>query len=619
VSWNTPNSSLCPILFYTLTVYSTSPNTSTSITVYPSNNNNNIYTITGLSSNTRYDITITATNGNGTSDSCNVLHTNTLFDSRIQILLDPSTNIYTYNPTPINVTVTISSLNTDTTTPVICSLINMVDSYNASNNNVAVLTQTSTNVYTLALNNAGSFNIFAQQAASGIYVASDATSPIITINRVITDIQFTSIPTSGMYDSYNLPSPLITWVTPISQPAELTVTYSTSDPAVAKFTDHNDPSTFIIYKAGEFTITASTNLTQNYESTSITTSTITINKGTITLTLEGFITPFPLGNTYPTLTKTVVNQNGDNVSGLTITYSTSGATVATFTDIYDITSFNILGIGTFIVSAQSNATDQYNSSTTSSPNITVTNVPEITIYNNPQVFPKDGGTGGEVGFIVGIPGGTWPLGFSDFNSVVISRPPYGSNTITSSTTPTTYINCLKKYLVFGEVPPGSTTDPFITALNVNPYPASNIALVSPNDAIATGASSGISLTFNFSGGGINGSPLTYTFTLDAGIPISQGYVCVQYPFITTNTVATVSQPGSMVLGWKGYDGDTNPSLIQQAWGISADTPDTPSTPTYSPLITLGSPPPPNQIFYPETNVPYPYYIGIPKMVTPYYT
>jgi photosystem II stability/assembly factor-like uncharacterized protein len=624
VSWNTPNSSLCPILFYTLTVYSTSPNTSTSITVYPSNNNNNIYTITGLSSNTYYDITITATNGNGTSDSCNVLQTRTKFDSRIQILLDPSTNIYTYNPAPINVTVTISSLNTDPTTPVICSLINMVDSYDASSINVAVLISTTTsNVYSLVLNNAGSFNIFAVQAGSGIYEPSDATSPIITINRFPTTINFNSpIPTSGTFGTtYILPNPLITWVQPNSAPYGVTVTYSTSDPAVATFTSSIDPTSFTINKAGTFTITASTNLTQNYESTSITTSTINISKGTITLTLGGYITPFPLGNTYPTLTINVVNQNGTTVNGLTITYSTSDATVATFTTSNIITSFNILGIGTFNVYVQSNATEQYNSSSTLSPSIVVTNVPEITIYNNPRVFPKDGGVGGEVGFIFGIPGGTWPLGFYDFSSVVISRPPYGSISISSSTTPI-YTNCLNKYLVFGEVPPLSTPDPFINALNANPYPASNIALVSPNATIATGASSGISLTFNFSGSGANGSPLTYTFTLDVFTAIAQGSVYVQYPFITTNTVASVSQPGSMVLGWKGYDGNGNQSTIDQAWGISADT-NTPGTPNYSPLISSGTPP--NHTFYPETTYgtgtppnEYPYYIGIPKMITPNY-
>jgi hypothetical protein len=622
VSWNTLKSSLCPIFFYTLTVYSTSPNTSTStsITLYPSNNNNNIYTVTGLSSNTYYDIIITATNGNGTSDSCNVLKTRTKFDSRIQILLDPSTNIYTYNPTPINVTVTISSLNTDPTTPVICSFINMVDSYDVSNNNVAVLTQTSPNVYTLALNNAGSFNIFAIQDASGVYERSDAISPLITINRVITEIQFNSIPTSGMYDSYNLPSPLITWVTPISQPAELTVTYSTSDPAVATFLSSIDPTSFRINKAGTFTITASTNLTQNYESTSITTSTINISKGTITLTLGGYITPFPFGNTYPTLTIHIVNQNGTTVNGLTITYSTSDATVATFTTSNIITSFNILGIGTFNVSVISDETDKYNSSTTSSPIITVTNVPEITIYNNPKVFPRDGGTSGEVGFIVGIPGGTWPTGFSDFTSVDITR---GTITIpiNSSSTPI-YNNCLKKYLVYGEP---ATNGPFIGALSTGT--AANIAF-SGQSYIANGASSGITLNFSFSGGSGSGVPSSFTFTIVATTAISQGFVYVQHPFIKTTTIPDPppgqSSNGNLTVGWKGIGGANNPSLIQQAWGISANTPDTPSTPTYSPLIASGSPSPPNHQFDAQTNIGTPstnsyyYYLGIPKIIAPNY-
>lgn len=612
VSWITPNNSICPILFYTLTVYSTSPNTSTTITVYPSNNNNNIYTITGLSSNTYYDIIITATNGNGTSNNCNILHTNTLFDSRIQIVLSPSTYTYTYSPTPILVILTVSSLNSNT--PIVLSLINMQDLSGNVINNVASLMQTGLYTYDLILFNAGSFNIFAQQAASGIYVASDATSPIITINRVNTEIQFNSIPTSGMYDSYNLPSPLITWDQPNLPPPGVTVTYSTSDLTVAKFTDQIYPSpTFTIYKAGTFTITASTNLTQNYESTSITTSLITISKGTITLTLGGYITPFPFGNTYPALTINVVNQNGTTVNGLTITYSTSDATVATFTTSNII---NILGIGTFNVIVISDETDQYNSSTTSSPIITVTNVPEITIYNNPKVFPRDGGTSGEVGFIVGIPGGTWPTGFSDFTSVDITR---GTTiTINSSSTPI-YSSCLNKYLVYGE--PG-TASSFINGLSSSPgvYIAANIAF-SGTSVIANGASSGITLNFSFSGGSGSGVPSSFTFTIVATTAISQGLVYVQHPFITTSTIPYPppgqSSNGNLTVGWKGIGGANNLSLIQEAWGISANSSSS-TYPTYSPLIASGSLP--NHTFYPTTNTgtTYYYYLGIPKIIAPDY-
>jgi hypothetical protein len=595
-------------------------NTPISITVYPSNNSNNTYTITGLSSNTFYEILITATNGNGTSDINNILSSNTLFDSQIQILLSPSTYTYTYSPSSINVTVTVTSLNPNT--PIVLSLINMQDLSGNVINNVAVLTPTSTNnVYSLVLNNAGSFNVYAQQAGSGIYENSTATSPTITINRFITEIEFTdpNPPLTGTYGTpYILTDPLITWVQPNSAPPGVTVTYSTSDPAVATFTSSIDPTSFTINKAGTFTITASTNLTQNYESTSITTSTINISKGTITLTLGGYITPFPLGNTYPTLTINVVNQNGTTVNGLTITYSTSDATVATFTTSNIITSFNILGIGTFNVNVISDQTYQYNSSSTSSPSIVVTNVPEITIYNNPRIFPRDGGTSGEVGFIVGIPGGTWPTGFSDFTSVDITS---GATTITinSSSTPI-YNNCLNKYLVYGE--PG-TAGPFIGALSTGT--AANIAFTGTS-VIANGASSGgITLNFSFSGGSGYGVPSSFTFTIVATGAISQGFVYVQHPFIKTSTIqeppSGQSSNGNLTVGWKGFGGNiypSNTSTIQQAWGISADTPDTPSTPTYSPLILSGTPP--NQIFYPTTNLgtSYFYYIGIPKMITPYY-
>jgi hypothetical protein len=67
----------------------------------------------------------------------------------------------------------------------------------------------------------------------------------------------------------------------------------------------------------------------------------------------------------------------------------------------------------------------------------------------------------------------------------------------------------------------------------------------------------------------------------------------------------------------GYNGTTNPSTIQRAWGISSNSSSPPNS-TASPLILSGTPP--NQIFYPTTNsgASYFYYIGIPKMITPNY-
>ena len=620
ISWITPNNSICPILFYTLTYYSISSNIPTSVILYPSNNSNNIYQITDLSSNTFYDITITATNNNGTSNNgtsnnCNILHTNTLFDSMIQLLFDPSGNTYIYDPTPTLVILTVSSLNSNT--PIVLSLINMQDPSGNVINNVASLIQTGFYTYDLILFNAGSFNVYAQQAGSGIYGQSDATSPIITINRVITEIEFTdpSPPSTGTYGSpYNLTNPLITWVQPNSAPPGVTVTYSTSDTTVATFTDQNNPSSnFTIHKAGTFTINVSTNSTQNYESISITSSSIIISRGTITLTLVGFITPFPFGNTYPVVTINIVNQNGTNVYGLTINYSTTNPSVAIFTTpLYDVTTFHISGIGTSDVNAIFNQTAQYNSSSTSLP-IAVTNVPEITIYNNPLVFPRSGGTSGEVGFIVGIPGGSWPNGFSDFSSVDITR---GTTiTINSSTTPT-YNNCLNRYLVYGE--PG-TASSFINGLSTSPgvYIAANIAF-SGTSFIANGASSGITLIFSFSGGSGSGVPSSFTFTIVATTGISQGFVYVQHPFIKTSTIqeppSGQSSNGSLTVGWKGI-GSGNPATIQEAWGVSADST---TNPTYSPLIASGSQP--NHTFYPTTNIgtTYYYYLGIPKIIAPTY-
>jgi len=191
---------------------------------------------------------MTATNGNGTSDYSNIITNNTLFSSQIQITITSTPPYtYTYSVSPITATVTVTSLNPNT--PIVCSLINMIDSYDISNNNVATLPLIDDNTYTLNLNNAGSFNIYAEQAPYGIYEPSDATSPLITINRFIPQIQFTdpNPPLTGTYGTpYNLTDPLITWVQPNSAPPGVTVTYSTNDPTVATFSDSINPSSFII-------------------------------------------------------------------------------------------------------------------------------------------------------------------------------------------------------------------------------------------------------------------------------------------------------------------------------------------------------------------------------------
>jgi hypothetical protein len=238
-------------------------------------------------------------------------------------------------------------------------------------------------------------------------------------------------------------------------------------------------------------------------------------------------------------------------------------------------------------------------------------IPEVIVYNNPQVFPKSGGTSGEVGLVIGIPSsGLNPLtGFSQYTNVTITNLySSGSDSILLS-------GNLDKYLVYGE--PG-TASSFINTLT--PSTASNIALVEQN-TLAAGVSSGKVLQFDFSGGT---SPASYTCYYDPGyIDAAQGSIVSMYYTISATLPPTIpsvpdafSLKGRFDTQWMGYGGSsyTNPNNIQQAWGISANS----ASPSYAPLIQTGSPP--NHRFYPETNIgsPYYYYNGIPKMITPNY-
>jgi hypothetical protein len=293
-----------------------------------------------------------------------------------------------------------------------------------------------------------------------------------------------------------------------------------------------------------------------------------------------------------------------------VTYTSTNTSVATISG----TTVTIVTPGTFSVTATTIETQYYSPATpVTSPNVAISNTAEVIIYNNPKVFPRDPGVSGEVGFIVGIPGGTWPSGFSDFTSVSIIR---GAETVTySSATTPTYSNCLNKYLVYGEP---STGDQFINDMINAEY---NNFAYAEYSTIANGASSGVSLQFVFSGG-FSTAPSTFTLNVDTGlINISQGILYSKYPSITTSTVPPPngSGSGSFIVGWKGYDQqDSNPSTLSEAWGISSNSA-SPPNPTESPLISSGTPP--NHIFYPQTNqttVSYYYYIGIPKMIAPNY-
>ncbi len=236
-------------------------------------------------------------------------------------------------------------------------------------------------------------------------------------------------------------------------------------------------------------------------------------------------------------------------------------------------------------------------------------IPEVIVYNNPHVFPKSGGVSGEVGLIVGVLSGSWPYGYSDFTSVVITNTTAGGGfeTFNAASTPT-YANCLNKYLVFGEL---ATSGGFINTLPT--ISVANIAYVNIS-GVADDVSAGQIISFAFSGGSAP-APATYTCYYNPGsIDITQGEVHNMFYSITSNTISGISSTGMFTTGWKGYDSGITPQPILDAWGITSNS----GSPPAAPLITSGSPP--NHQFDAQTNIgaTYDYYYGIPKMITPNY-
>lgn len=627
VDWIVKSNGGCPILYYSLTYYPISNvNNVITDTIYPSINN--IFTVTGLIYNTYYNMYITATNGNGESQRSDILATNTLLDPNIQITVGPpSSYTYTYSPTPIIVTVTITSLNTFV--PITTTLINMSTS-GATIASLALVSSTitniTTNVYSLSLNNGGTFNIQASQPlVQNEYGPSTIESPLFTIQRATPIVNFPS--SFDMSKVYGSPSPYAlteaSIISPSPSPPGVSITYQSSNTLVATIT----VTDVTIVKPGIFQVIANTNQTQNYNSTTTYSPLVIITKSTPIITFTGFITtvvwnstftynfvtpgvtasPLPASPPLPVPVYTIANTSVATISGTTVT---------------------LVSPGIFSINATTTETDYYFGTSTNSVNVRVVNIPEIISYNNPKVFPRSGGVSGEVGLIIGIPYGSWPVGFTNFTSVIITRVENGTTlSLSSSSSPTTYINALDKYLVFGEP---STSDPDLSKPNGGPFintlttsTAPNIALVQRN-TIANGATSGVTLKFDFSGGSGSDVPSTFTASYTTTGAASQGLLFNTYSSITPSTVPPLpsgaSQKNSLFVGWKGFGGSGNSNTIQQAWGVSANSS---TAPLFSPLIQSGSPP--NHTFYPQVQTGvlpdgsnYYYYLGIPKMITPNY-
>ena len=639
ISWFVNRNGSCEILFYTLTYYpitltksiyqngfdymqpsTRDVNNATTTIIYP--NSNNTFNVSGLAYDQVYDMYITATNGNGESQRSDIMETNTLLDADIQITLNPVGDIYTYNATsfPVSIIVTITSLNTFTN--INSSLINLSNANVASLvlSSVVVTPTLTTNTYTLTLFNSGTFNIYAIQQRDnpplGQYGTSTATYPVppykFTINSDIPIIQFSSFNTTGTYGSpYALIPAVFTY--PIPAPPGVNITYSSTNTNVATVSGLYG-TTVAIVGAGQFQIKALTNQVQNYYSVSINSPIVTISKGTITINFTGsFVTTSAYGSLYTITGITFTNQEGVPVTGIPTTYTSSDTSVATVSG----TTVTIVAAGVFNLIVTTASTENYNGSSNFS-TVYITHVPEVIVYNNPQIFPKSGSTSGEVGLIIGIPSGSWSVGFSNFTGVTITNTTGGGGSfILSSGSAPTYSACLNKYLVFGEP---ATAGFFIN--NLSTSTASNIAYVTSSNLIANGVSSGQIIQFVFTGGTGSGVPSSYTCSYNPGsIDAAQGIVSSYYSSITSNTISAPpsgeSTNGSLTVGWKGYDVEsTIASTVQEAWGVSANSGG--SYPTYSPLINTGLVP--NQIFYPQTNIGtgYYYYIGIPKMIAPYY-
>lgn len=232
--------------------------------------------------------------------------------------------------------------------------------------------------------------------------------------------------------------------------------------------------------------------------------------------------------------------------------------------------------------------------------------PEVIILNASDDFPTNASSRGSVGFAIAYPSGNWPVGYSDFTQLTITNTNNSYSVVISGST---YLNALgAKYFVYAE---RDDSGGFYGALAAAGF--ANVASVTvSNPGIATGASQGSGLRFDFAGGS-GCAPSTYTTSYNPppgllrslhnklGIDVTQGWIANFYYSINSSTLSGgFSGIGSFEIGWQGYNPGAGRS-ITSAW----------SSPSYSGI-------PPNQSFVsPALNgATYYNYPGIPKMIAP---
>ncbi len=244
--------------------------------------------------------------------------------------------------------------------------------YSSNNTNVATVDASGT---TVILVGAGDVSFNATQAQTTQYNAATKTSNTLTVARGTSTLSAASfaVPSSKTFGN----APFSFDTLPTSNNTSVAIVYSSSNTSVA--TVDASGTTITIVRAGDVSFNATQAETNQYNAATKTSNTLTVARGTSTLSAASFAVPSSktFGNA-PFSFDTLPTSNNTSVA---IIYSSSNTSVATV-DASGAT-ITIVGAGDVSFNATQAETNQYNAATKTSNTLTVNKAMPTLAFANP--------------------------------------------------------------------------------------------------------------------------------------------------------------------------------------------------------------------------------------------
>lgn len=370
-----------------------------------------------------------------------------------------------------------------------------------SSDNTAVANVVGTTVQILGV---GTCNIVAMQGGNSSFSPAPNVLQPLVVNKANQTITFGALATKNIGDA--------AFALAASSNSALPISYTSSNTAVATVSG----STVTIVGVGSTTITASQAGNTNYNPAANVQQTLTVNKGTQTITF-GSIPVRVFGDPAFALSAAAS-------SGLTVSYSSSNISVATVTG----STVTIIGVGTTMITASQAGDANYNAASNVQQTLTVSKASQTITFN--ALSPK---TFGDAAFTLGATSSAGlTVGYVSSNTAVAT---ISGNTVTI-------------------VGAGVTNIAASQAGNANVNSAGSVVqALTVNKADQT-------ITFNALPSKTVGDPnFNLAATSSSGLPIAYSSNTPSVATVSGSTVSIVSGGSTTITASQGGDVNYNPA------------------------------------------------------------